>query len=156
MSGNFSLSVVFFLCFRFSVMHDIPQLRLVTISPEPFHASRKCIKYTKEIGIEIEGKQCFSAFHIATPAAPSDTLSERLMRSWARHRFVAASSRRTEEKVASRKGSGRHWRKASRARLLSLSLSRLESSSYYEAEWTYRRKQRTTCLRSLTVCCSTN
>jgi len=35
---------------------------------------------------------------------------------------VAASSRRTEEKVASRSGSGKHWRKASRARALSLSL----------------------------------
>ena len=44
------------------------------------------------------------------------------MRSWARHRFVAASSRRTEEKVASRRGSGRHCRKASRALLLSLRL----------------------------------
>jgi hypothetical protein len=35
---------------------------------------------------------------------------------------VAASSRRTEEKVASRRGSGRHWRRASRARALSLKL----------------------------------
>jgi len=39
-----------------------------------------------------------------------------------RHRLVAASSRRTAEKVASRKGSGRHWRRASRARALSLRL----------------------------------
>ena len=38
----------------------------------------------------------------------STTLSERFMRSWARQRFVAASSRRTDEKVASRKGSGKH------------------------------------------------
>lgn len=44
------------------------------------------------------------------------------MRSCARQRLVAASSRRTEEKVASRRGSGRHWRSASRARALSLSL----------------------------------
>lgn len=53
----------------------------------------------------------------------SITLSERLMMSCARHRFVAASSRRTDWKVASRKGSGRHWRRASRARALSLSLT---------------------------------
>ena len=52
----------------------------------------------------------------------STTLSERLMRSCARQRFVAASSRRTEENVASRKGSGRHCRSASRARALSLNL----------------------------------
>lgn len=52
----------------------------------------------------------------------STTLSERLMRSCARQRFVAASSRSTEEKVASRRGSGRHWRRASRARALSLRL----------------------------------
>lgn len=52
----------------------------------------------------------------------STTLSERLMRSWARHLLVAASSRRTDENVASRRGSGRHCRKASRARALSLSL----------------------------------
>jgi len=44
------------------------------------------------------------------------------MRSCARQRFVAASSRRTEENVASRRGSGKHWRRASRARALSLSL----------------------------------
>ncbi len=36
--------------------------------------------------------------------------------------MVAASSRRTDEKVASRRGSGRHCRNASRARLLSLRL----------------------------------
>lgn len=35
---------------------------------------------------------------------------------------MAASSRRTEEKVASRRGSGRHCRSASRARALSLKL----------------------------------
>lgn len=35
---------------------------------------------------------------------------------------MAASSRRTDEKVASRRGSGRHCRRASRARALSLSL----------------------------------
>lgn len=35
---------------------------------------------------------------------------------------MAASSRRTEEKVASRSGSGRHCRRASRARALSLKL----------------------------------
>lgn len=52
----------------------------------------------------------------------STTLSDRLIRSCARQRFVAASSRRTEEKVASRRGSGKHWRRASRARALSLSL----------------------------------
>ena len=50
------------------------------------------------------------------------TLSERFMRSWAKQRFVAASSRRTDEKVASRKGSGKHCLKASRARALSLNL----------------------------------
>jgi hypothetical protein len=44
------------------------------------------------------------------------------MRSCARQRLVAASSRRTEENVASRSGSGRHCRRASRARALSLSL----------------------------------
>jgi hypothetical protein len=38
---------------------------------------------------------------------------------------VAASSRRTEEKVASLRGSGRHWRRASRARALSLRLNLL-------------------------------
>lgn len=37
---------------------------------------------------------------------------------------MAASSRRTEENVASRNGSGRHWRRASRALLLSLSLKK--------------------------------
>jgi hypothetical protein len=37
------------------------------------------------------------------------------MRSCARHLLVAASSRRTEEKVASRRGSGRHCLSASRA-----------------------------------------
>jgi len=52
----------------------------------------------------------------------STTLSERFIRSWARQRLVAASSRRTDEKVASRRGSGRHCRRASRARALSLSL----------------------------------
>jgi hypothetical protein len=51
------------------------------------------------------------------------------MRSWARQRLVAASSRRTEEKVASRRGSGRHCRRASRARALSLSLLELAESS---------------------------
>lgn len=44
------------------------------------------------------------------------------MRSWAKQRFVAASSRRTDENVASRKGSGKHCLKASRARALSLNL----------------------------------
>lgn len=56
------------------------------------------------------------------PAEDSTTLSERLINSWARHLLVAASSRRTEENVASRRGSGRHCRRASRARALSLSL----------------------------------
>lgn len=55
----------------------------------------------------------------------STTLSERLISSWARQRLVAASSRRTDEKVASRKGSGRHWRSASRARALSLNLGQM-------------------------------
>ena len=49
-----------------------------------------------------------AVLYIARPGAPSETLSERLMRSCARQRLVAASSRRTEEKVASRSGSGRH------------------------------------------------
>lgn len=62
--------------------------------------------------------------YIAAPAAlPASTLSDRLINNCARQRLVAASSRRTEEKVASRRGSGRHCRKASRARLLSLSLT---------------------------------
>ena len=47
------------------------------------------------------------------------------MRSCARQRLVAASSRRTDENVASRRGSGRHCRRASRARALSLSLERV-------------------------------
>lgn len=47
-------------------------------------------------------------FYMIALTVPSETLSERLIRSCARHRFVAASSRRTEEKVASRRGSGRH------------------------------------------------
>lgn len=59
----------------------------------------------------------------------STTLSDRLMRSCARQRLVAASSRRTEEKVASRRGSGRHWRRASRARALSLSLDLVSNRS---------------------------
>ena len=65
----------------------------------------------------------------AIPPKPSgtlpctgSTLSDRLISSCAKQRFVAASSRRTEEKVASRRGSGRHWRSASRARALSESL----------------------------------
>jgi len=41
---------------------------------------------------------------------------------------VAASSRRTDEKVASRRGSGKHWRSASRARALSLKLAELATS----------------------------
>lgn len=45
--------------------------------------------------------------------------SDRASRSCARQRFVAASSRKTGEKVASRRGSGRHCRRASRARALS-------------------------------------
>ena len=49
------------------------------------------------------------------------------MRSWARQRLVAASSRRTDENVASRSGSGRHCRRASRARALSLSLKEVSS-----------------------------
>ena len=62
--------------------------------------------------------------YIAAPAAlPASTLSDRLINSCARQRLVAASSRSTEEKVASRRGSGRHCRRASRARLLSLSLN---------------------------------
>lgn len=54
--------------------------------------------------------------------ALSTTLSERLISSWQRQRFVAASSRRTDENVASRSGSGKHCRRASRARALSLKL----------------------------------
>jgi len=54
------------------------------------------------------------------------------MSNCAKQRFVAASSRRTEEKVASRRGSGRHWRSASRARALSDSLlDRLVGDSGY-------------------------
>ena len=56
------------------------------------------------------------------------TLSDRLMSSWARQRLVAASSRSTDEKVALRSGSGRHWRRASRARALSLKLDRQSGS----------------------------
>src|SRR3981189_1331602 len=60
---------------------------------------------------------------------PEDSipLSERFINSWARHRLVAASSRRTDEKVASRSGSGRQCRRASRARALSLSLHRVSA-----------------------------
>ena len=88
----------------------------------------------------------------------STTLSERLMRSWARQRFVAASSRRTEEKVASRRGSGRHWRRASRARALSLSLTVYLAAKHVDFmyEGTYLRKHLTTCFKSRTVCCSTS
>ena len=50
------------------------------------------------------------------------------MRSWARQRLVAASSRRTDEKVASRRGSGRHCRSASLALALSLNLREHESA----------------------------
>jgi hypothetical protein len=47
---------------------------------------------------------------------------------------VAASSRRTEEKVASRSGSGKHWRKASLARALSLSLPKVSSIFSYQEQ----------------------
>jgi len=87
----------------------------------------------------------------------STTLSDRLIKSWARQRFVAASSRRTEEKVASRRGSGRHCRRASRARALSLSLLSCQFQLLHgDRRLPYRRKQRTTCFSSLAVCCSTN
>jgi hypothetical protein len=65
---------------------------------------------------------CHGSHDMWTPVLGSATLSERLIRSCARHRFVAASSRRTDENVASRRGSGRHCRSASRARALSLNL----------------------------------
>lgn len=52
----------------------------------------------------------------------SVTVSLKLIKSCARQRLVAASSRSTLEKVASRRGSGRHCLRACRARLLSLSL----------------------------------
>ena len=69
-------------------------------------------------------------YMLETPCeAGSTTLSERLMRSCARHLLVAASSRSTDEKVASRRGSGRHCRSASRALALSLSLDDAVSQS---------------------------
>ena len=68
------------------------------------------------------GGGCHGIHDMCTPVLGSATLSERLIRSCARHRLVAASSRRTDENVASRRGSGRHCRSASRARALSLSL----------------------------------
>lgn len=87
---------------------------------KPFHADRQTHP-SDEVYYYLS--TCFF-LHIAAPLeGPSDTLSARLIRSWARHRLVAASSRSTEEKVVSRSGSGRHWRRASRARLLSLNLS---------------------------------
>lgn len=49
--------------------------------------------------------------------------SDKANSSCARQRFVAASSRKTGENVASLRGSGRHWRKASRARALSDNLN---------------------------------
>ena len=61
-------------------------------------------------------------FHSNWSLWVSATVSLKLMRSCARHLLVAASSRRTLEKVASRSGSGRHWRSAWRALLLSLNL----------------------------------
>lgn len=70
----------------------------------PPHACRKVVNISSRL---LERKTLFE-YYIATPGAPSETLSERLMRSCARHLLVAASSRRTEEKVASRRGSGRH------------------------------------------------
>ena len=51
--------------------------------------------------------------------------SDNARRSCARQRLVAASSLKTGEKVASRKGSGRHCLSASRARALSESLRRI-------------------------------
>ena len=80
--------------------------------------------------------------------------------SWVRHRLVAASSRSTDWKVPSRSGSGRHWRRASRARTLSLSLENEVLVFGYVVRQSqliaYLKKHLTTCLRSLTVCCSTN
>lgn len=93
--------------------------RLVLFAGSPPHAF-----VSVNVSTRLVMEQCFSSY-IASPGAPSETLSERLMRSCARHRLVAASSRSTDEKVASRSGSGRHWRKASRALLLSLRLQGL-------------------------------
>lgn len=88
-------------------------------------------------------------------------LSDKLTSSCARHRFVAASSRSTDEKVASRNGSGKHCRNASRARALSLSLHISSATSTPLARGVrtakaHLKKQRTTCLSSRTVCCSTS
>lgn len=95
-------------------------------------------------------------FHICWLPEDSTTLSDRLIKSWVRHRLVAASSRRTEEKVASRRGSGRHCRSASRARALSLSLLWISIDQTKLRTNAYLKKQRTTCFSSLAVCCSTN
>lgn len=54
-------------------------------------------------------------------------VSDRFTRSCVRHLLVAASSRRTAENVASRSGSGRHCRRASRALALSLNLWQVSS-----------------------------
>jgi hypothetical protein len=68
----------------------------------------------------------------------SGEVSERLSSRVAKQRLVAASSRRTPEKVPSRKGSGRHWRRASRARALSLSLQNpISENDLSERGWKY-------------------
>lgn len=59
-------------------------------------------------------------------------VSDRLTRSCVKHLLVAASSRRTAENVASRSGSGKHCRRASRALALSLSLCMI---SQLETRW---------------------
>lgn len=84
--------------------------------------------------------------------------SESARSSWARHRFVAASSLNTGENVASRRGSGRHCLKASRARALSESLLTVSSaqSTNSNDSGTHLKKHLTTCFRSLTVCWSTS
>lgn len=118
------LSFWFFLSgfFLYRCCQFTHKLRLKThFRLRPSHAYRNVVKYTKQNQHQ-KRRNAFSTFYRATPGAPSETLSERLMRSCARQRFVAASSRRTDEKVASRRGSGRHCRNASRARLLSLRL----------------------------------
>lgn len=71
--------------------------------------SRKSQSFSPAIGSRLGRK----AHHASNPAwfvegGGSATLSDRLISNWAKHRFVAASSLSTGEKVASLKGSGKH------------------------------------------------
>lgn len=110
-----SSSCLFFCCFFF-VAVKLPCFTLYApghpiIRLNPSHAYRKSCQIYQVNRKKRNKTNAFllcAVLYIAIPGAPSETLSERLMRSCARQRLVAASSRRTEEKVASRSGSGRH------------------------------------------------